>query len=205
TPFSFDWSPVVRVLVVYALRYAAWGRREPGGAVTEAPRLEGVKPCAASSLSYALSKEVNWISHVFGSDLGGRPTLERLVHVSNPEGKRKSEPVVVRFREDVLSPRRIAVVAAGRAVSDPDEMEALADAIEETCKPKGRCGVLRIRGDGARDWNPEKEKAVREALAAQGVTNVTIVLVEEGSLKLTLRLRPDETARLVSAGLSGDV
>src|SRR5262245_44833171 len=69
---TFQWSAVVKVLAVYLLRCAAWGR---GNRLTSIPSLEGMRSSPAASLNDALSKGTCWIHDMFGTDREGRPRL----------------------------------------------------------------------------------------------------------------------------------
>src|SRR5262245_2265354 len=59
---TFEWTLVVKVLVSYLLRCAAWAlRREKGLESGTCPSLEGERGTPAASLNYALSKKPRWI------------------------------------------------------------------------------------------------------------------------------------------------
>src|SRR4051812_34328487 len=61
---SFQWSPVVKVLIAYLLRCAAWGRLPSRHG--ECPFLEGGPGTPAASLNWALGKKLQWMCEMFG-------------------------------------------------------------------------------------------------------------------------------------------
>jgi hypothetical protein len=205
---TFQWTAAVRVLVAYLLRCAAWARACPNcNPEEECPKLEGRRNTPAASLNYALSKQTGWICDMFGFDRGGRPHLADLMLRSNADLKRRGEPVVLRLDHRSFPPRQIEVMVGGKLLEDPDEIERLAGAVEASWKSKG-CGlsvvVLTLEGSAARDWTREKRRKVEQALVAAGIKG-TIVAVEEGSIKLTLKLTREDAERLFWAVHSGEL
>jgi hypothetical protein len=207
---TFQWSAAVKVLVAYLLRCAAWARacpiRNPG---ERCPVLEGGRSSPAASLNFALSKQNAWICDMFGSDAHGRPHLVAdLMLRSNADLKRKREPVVLRLNPITLPPRQIEVMVGGKLLEKPDEIERLAAAIEASWQRKVSgltCVVLTLRGSVAGDWTLEKRREVERALHALGIKNCNIVTVEEGSIKLTLKLANEDAERLFWAVHSGEL
>jgi hypothetical protein len=206
---TFQWSPVVKVLVAYLLRCAAWARACPNCKPGEGcPTLEGKRSTPAASLNYALSKSNAWICDMFGNDRDGRPYLADLMLRSNADLKRKREAVVLRLDHLAFPPRQIEVMVGGKPLEDPDEIERLARAVEASWKPKGSglsVVVLTLKGSVSGDWTPEKRREVERALDERGIKNCSIVRVEQGSIKLTLKLTPEDAERLFWAVHSGDL
>jgi tetratricopeptide (TPR) repeat protein len=204
---SFQWSAAVKVLAAYLLRCAAFGRRDldEGAAGGGCPSLQGGKATPAATLNYALSKKNEWIGDMFGSDSEGRPFLLDLIRRSNADLKRKGEPIVLRLDPAALPPQRIDVVLDDRCLHDAVEIERLAETIERSLKPPQQesCAAVALRIHGSlADW-PQRQREVEATLAAAGIKNFTIIIVQEGSILLTLKLPPEEAERLFWAVYSG--
>jgi serine/threonine-protein kinase len=143
---------------------------------------------------------------MFGNDVNGKPYLADLMLRSNADLKRRGEPVVLRLNHLAFPPRQIEVIACGMLIEDPKEIERLAGAVEALWKPKGsgRSGViLTLRGSIAEDWTMEKRRDLELALEQMGIKNCSILRVEKGSIKLTLKLSPEDAERLFWAVHSG--
>jgi SNF2 family DNA or RNA helicase len=86
------------------------------------------------------------------------------------------------------------------------EFESLADAIDGALRPREQTPrvQLTIRGT-MHDWTDEKRKEVEAFLRDRGVRDLTILGVEEGSIKLILRLPAEEAERLFWAGHCGEL
>jgi diguanylate cyclase (GGDEF)-like protein len=209
---TFQWTAAVKVLTAYLLRCAAWGQRHPKGRCgdtgpdAECPALEGRRASPAATLNYAMSKKTQWLCDMFGTDGSGSPFLLELIRRSNADLKREGEPVLLRLDVGALPPGRIEVVADGRRLANPEEIERLAGAIDASCRPRDRGRsrvVLTIRGNLAEDWTPERRRSLRRALEEAGIRNCDIVSAEEGSIRLTLELPAEEAERLFWAVHSG--
>jgi hypothetical protein len=195
----------VKVLAVYLLRCAAWGRRNPDGVQdNDFPSLTGGRPSAALSLNDALSKKTGWICEMFGTDNEGRPYLLELMQRSNADLKRPAEPVILCLDRMALPPQSIEVAVGDRELlKDAAAIDRLADEIEQPLKPTDRV-VVRLEGT-LRDWAPEKRRRFDEVLKQLGFENYTLERVEEGSINLTLKLPPEEAEQLFWAVHSGEL
>jgi hypothetical protein len=78
-----------------------------------------------------LSRQPDWVREIFG-ETNGRPHLLDLIRRDNPDLKREGEPVVLWLDEQELPPAQIDVRVGNRPLQDPDEIERLAQAIEES-------------------------------------------------------------------------
>jgi CheY-like chemotaxis protein len=208
---SFQWTGAVQVLVAYLLRCAAWGRR---GAHLNCPSLTGKKGTPAASLAYAMSKKPQWVRDMFGTDANGTPHLLYLFKRSNADLKREGEPVVLCLDQAVLPATQIEVVAGDR-VEDPEQLEQIATGIEASWKPRAKRGrtarattptavTVTIEGH-LPDWTSEKEREFLSYLDRFGIGHAHIIRREQGSIKLTLKLPPEEAERLFWAFHCGEL
>ena len=207
---SFQWTAAVRVLSSHLLRYAAWGRRRRDG--NEPPVLEGGRCTPAATLNYALSKKPQWVCDMFGIDEAGNPFLLHLIKRSNADLKRKGEPVRICLDVAQLPPDMVKVVLRNGeddcGVDDPKMMEDLAEVIEASSPPKAtgdpaNTAVLTIKGNLPTDW-PEKEAEIKRWFADRRLP-CDIIRVEEGSIKVTLRMSLQEAEQLYWAVHSGEM
>ncbi len=204
--FAFQWSPAVKVLVAYLLHCAAWGghRHSDCEADDEYPILRGGQGTPAFSLNAVIAKS-KWIQDMFGHHQGSLG-IYSLLRRSNIDGKMKHVPVTLRLDEKVLHPCRILVKVDERDVDDSDELEELAQKIEQSMKPPDTSlSVITLAGSLKQDWTLEKEQQLRRKLAELGCHNVRIVWTKEGSIKVALALPPDEAERLFWAYNSGEL
>lgn len=118
---SFLWTPAVQGLSLLLLNAAA---------TRSEAMLIGAGKSPALSLSYAISKEPQWIGDVFGYDSSGRCLAKRLFKRTNSEGKRPG-PIIVALNEKLLPSSAIEVIYEGRRITDPGYLLSLAAAIEE--------------------------------------------------------------------------
>jgi diguanylate cyclase (GGDEF)-like protein len=211
---TFQWTAAVRVLAAYLLRCAAWAQRHPNGRCggagpnAQCPALEGGRASPAATLNYAMSKKNQWLRDMFGADGSGSPFLLELIRRTNPDLKCEGQPVLLRLDVDALSPDRIEVMQGGRQLTNPEEIEQLAAAIDASCRPRHRGRsrvVLTIRGNLAEDWTPEFRRSLRRALEEAGIRDCDIVRAEEGSIRLTLELPAEEAELLFWAVHSGQL
>lgn len=123
---SFLWTPAVQGLSLLLLNAAATRSHEA--------MLVGSGKSPALSLSYAISKEPQWLGDVFGYDANGRCFAKRLFKRTNSEGKRPG-PIIVALNERLLPATSIEVIYEGRQISDPGYLLSIASAIEEQIQP----------------------------------------------------------------------
>jgi diguanylate cyclase (GGDEF)-like protein len=212
---TFQWTAAVKVLAAYLLRCAAWGRRHPNGRCggsagpdAECLALEGRRASPAATLNYALSKKNQWLCDMFGTDPSGSPFLLELIKRSNADLKRPGEPVLLRLDVAALPPDQIDVMQDDRRLENPEEMERLAEAIDASCRLRGRGRsrvVLTIQGSLAEDWTPERQQSLGRALEEAGIRDYRIIREEEGSIRLTLELPAEKVERLYWAVHSGQL
>lgn len=203
---SFQWSPVVRVLVAYLMRCAAWGR---GERLTPLPRLEGGQGTPAASLSYAIEKKVAWLCDMFGIETSGRPHVENLFRQSNRALKRKKEPVVLCLEDGPsgLPPELISASLDGLSLEGEDALQGLADRIAGSCRPPaGSEGVLLNIGGRLADWSPAKGRQLAQLLRDFGLHDLQIGQAVEGSVLIPIKgLSPEDAEKLFWLAHSGEL
>jgi tetratricopeptide (TPR) repeat protein len=162
-----------------------------------------VRPSGACSVNDALNAKVNWICDMFGSDKKGSAYLEELLDRTNPVG-RHGEPVILRLNEKLLCPCRLQVMVDGEQVSEPKELDRLAEGIERTCLREGRSGIeIILKGKLGEFLAKDGVEKLLRFLAENEVPDVEVVRVESGSIKLTLSLPEDQAERLFWLADSG--
>src|SRR5262249_17377046 len=112
-----------------------------------------------------------------------------------------------------LCPCRLHVEVGSNEVNEPQALDKLAEAIERTCRPKGsiptpespsgRSGFEIILEGKVPHFKEEDREKLLEELAKYGVTDVRLIRVESGSIKLTLSLPDDQAERLFWLADSG--
>ena len=122
---NFQWTPGVKALSIVFLRALSVTLRKD---VSLCPLLEGARGSLASSLDYALSKQPEWLFDMFGRDSEGNALLRKLLFRSN-SSLRRAGNVGISLNEQVLDPQNIKVYIGNRILTDPEELEALADII----------------------------------------------------------------------------
>jgi hypothetical protein len=100
---TFQWSSAVRAVSAIMLEQKI--AHLLGNSPTP---LIGEDGSLASSLDYALSKETNWLSEMFGCDASGRLLAKRLFHRTNSNRKRPG-PVALAINEKMLPPEGIRI------------------------------------------------------------------------------------------------
>ncbi len=208
---GFDWCLGVKIFSCYMLRCAAWAMRNPDIVPDGTfPCLEGPKGSPAGTFNYAMSKGHAWLKDMFGCNTADSGYYRDVFHRSNPDFKHGAGngKVEIRLIYNVLPPSGIEVFTDGRQLASPDEIGRLVETIEASCGPKfpePMCPVrLVLGGDYPKDW--EKKKSAFEKLFKKlGFDLTAIEKVEEGSIKLTLRLSQNEFERLFWAVHSGQL
>jgi RNA polymerase sigma factor (TIGR02999 family) len=142
---------------------------------------------------------------MFGSDPGGRPHLHDLLRWFNPS-LQHGVPVYARLDEEKLCPCYLRVEVGGNQVTNPQALDGLAENIEaldsdsfaekvgRTCRRRG-IGII-FRGNLPQFLAQHGVGALLDLLEQNGVTDVQIIRVESGSIKLTLSLPEDQAERL---------
>lgn len=115
---TFEWSRAVRGLCVLALRakLSPWGLGENV--------LEGVSGSLAASLDYAIDKQPNWMTDMFGVDARGMAVLRNLIARSN-SGRKRPGPVTLAFKPTSLPSDCIQVRVDGELINDPTRIASL--------------------------------------------------------------------------------
>jgi len=122
---KFQWTPGVKALSIVFLRALSLTLRQD---ISFCPLLEGGRGSLASSLDYALSKQPEWLFDMFGCDSEGNALLRKLLFRSNSSLKRAGN-VGISLNEKLLEPQNIKVYIGHRLLTDPEEVDALADTI----------------------------------------------------------------------------
>lgn len=116
---SFHWTSAVKAMAILALEYKlSFLARRP------AQPLVGERSSLASSLDYALSKETNWLSDMFGFDAHGRLLAKRLFHRTNSNRKRPG-PVALAINYHLLDPESVIVELDGKKLLSAGEVADL--------------------------------------------------------------------------------
>lgn len=117
---SFQWTSAVRALSLLALNAAI----DANDAC-----IQGEGGSLAASLDYALSKQPEWLTDLFGCDHHGITYARRIILRTNPERKRPG-PVVLALNT-VYLPASAIEVRIGGHVATSDELVALRDTLVE--------------------------------------------------------------------------
>lgn len=122
---TFQWTSGVQALSLLLVRaiYASVGH--------DAPRAElrGGRGSQAISLDYAISKQVQWLHEMFGTDSIGQLIARRIFLRTNPNCKMPG-PVVVAVNEKFLPSENILIEIDGDTRPSPEKILALAEQIE---------------------------------------------------------------------------
>lgn len=78
----------------------------------------------ASSLDYAISKQPQWLSDMFGLDAQGRCVVQRFICRTNPNRKH-SGPVLVGLKPNVIQSKDISIFLNGTLLQDPVSLSLL--------------------------------------------------------------------------------
>lgn len=121
---SFQWTSAVRALSLLAIN-----------AVIDANDafILGEGGSLAASLDYALSKQPEWLTDLFGCDHQGITYARRLILRTNPERKRPG-PVVLALNVVYLPATAIEIQIGGK-VATHNELLALRHTLDETKAP----------------------------------------------------------------------
>jgi len=140
---NFQWTNAVKALAVFLLKAKIAGGEDN----EELPAvLLGTKGSIAASLDYALGKEPEWLSSIFGVDRRGRLLAKRFIDRINPE-LRRAGPVVLGLNTQALAHKGIQVFLDEKELGTAEEIEALLEAV-----------LLQ--------WKEKDTKEVRERLVA---------------------------------------
>ncbi len=135
---SFGWTQGVRALTVLLLRWAAWGRYSQRGIQVSQPCVKGRRPSLAASLNDVVTKRPRWFMDIFASDPRGH-LREEFIKRSNPDFKTMPDmPVEITIDPTVLLPPAIRVNVGPDAVETPEEIDELADRIEQAFADRTR-------------------------------------------------------------------
>jgi hypothetical protein len=113
---SFQWTSAVRALSLLAVKAVA----TPQDAM-----IQGEAASLAVSLDYAISKQPEWLTDLFGCDHAGISYARRLVLRTNPERKRPG-PVVLALNS-VYLPASSIEVYINRSPASQQDLEDLQD------------------------------------------------------------------------------
>ncbi len=111
---SFQWTSAVRALSLLAVKAIT----TPQDAL-----IQGEGGSLAASLDYAISKQPEWLTDLFGCDREGISYARRLVLRTNPERKRPG-PVVLALNSVYLPYSSIEVFVNGKSASY-EQLQAL--------------------------------------------------------------------------------
>jgi len=115
---SFQWSSAVRALALLAVKALS---------TPEHPFIQGEGGSLAASLDYALSKQPEWLTDLFGCDREGISYARRCILRTNPERKRPG-PVVLAFNLVYLPISAIQVYVSGQ-LATPEELILLENSL----------------------------------------------------------------------------
>jgi hypothetical protein len=144
---SFQWTAAVKALAILTLKAGLAQMARPGEVEHH---LAGYKASLAASLDYALSKQPQWLTELFGIDSSGTSILRRLILRTNPERKRPG-PVVLSFSDRALESIQFRFTLNGSKLELPEAIQSLLSHLE---------GGFKLFQDG------EKLAAYPKALAA---------------------------------------
>ncbi len=127
---TFPWTNAVRAMSVLLLRNAAL---KFVGSKIPHPTLSGSEGSLAASLSEALVSNSRWLNTVFGSAPDGRPFYKDIFRLS--ESRSPYTPAFsISIDRAVLPAQSITILCDECQMSDPDELNMLADRIEKGSK-----------------------------------------------------------------------
>ncbi len=115
---SFQWTSAVRALSLLAVKAIA---------TPEDALIQGEGGSLAASLDYAMSKQPEWLTDLFGCDREGVSYARRLILRTNPERKRPG-PVVLALNS-VYMPLSSIVVYVNGMVASCEQIDALKDVL----------------------------------------------------------------------------
>jgi hypothetical protein len=127
---SFQWTTAVKALAILALKTGSVQVARSAGI---GHQLVGGKGSFAASLDYALSKQPEWLTEMFGVDSGGISVARRLILRTNPERKRPG-PVVLCFSENAINTVQFRFTFNGSAVESLDAIQHLLSQLSENMK-----------------------------------------------------------------------
>ena len=164
---SFQWTPAVQALTLLFLRQAACQTSGKGGS---GALLEGSASSAASSLDYALRKQPQWMSEMFGWDRQGAPLLRRFIQRSNSD-RRRNAPVALGLQPRFARECEIVVSVENRQISSTEKLSELAEDLERNwrskrSKPTEPATTIKDWGEELREFH---EHEVTRALATQSI------------------------------------
>ena len=142
TEGSFRWSPGVKALSLFFLRYKLLHSRLNGGQrrIDDVAVLSGEEGSAAASLDYAISKEPAWLMDMFGpAHNASYVAFRQCVTRANPERKRPG-PVKLFPVSRILSPENILVHIDGKPCEDDAEIKGLLLGIQGASFPADEVG-----------------------------------------------------------------
>jgi len=118
---TFQWTAAVRALCALYLKSIIHAK-DPSCSTTG--YITGFHGSAVASLDYALSKQPNWLSDMFGTDMFGNIYARRLILRTNPERKRPG-PVILALNDRVIDPLDINLSWDAQDVTTIDNLHAL--------------------------------------------------------------------------------
>jgi len=124
---NFRWSQGVQALTAFFLRAAS---SDTSKASRYEPKLIGRAGTPAASMDYAISKSVNWLHDMFGTDSRGRSYIRRIVRRANADRKMPG-PVELYLNDKVLPPAAIRVYLDDVRLTDWNELREMAERVEE--------------------------------------------------------------------------
>lgn len=132
---TFQWSTGVRGVCLLAIKTVLSSYSND---TMHEPCIVGEKDTLAASLDYAISKQPDWLSDMFGLDTIGNCFAKRLFMRTNAERKRPG-PVAVAFNAHLLQPDCIHIILDGETVRDKNTLLIIAEQAqrqEKTLKRK---------------------------------------------------------------------
>lgn len=124
---SFQWTAAVKALAILTLKAGLAQMARP---VEVEQQLAGYKASLAASLDYALSKQPQWLTELFGVDSNGTCSIRRLILRSNPERKRPG-PVVLAFSRGALESVQFRFTLNGSRLESMDAIQGLLSHLED--------------------------------------------------------------------------
>ena len=87
--------------------------------------LQGGTGSLAASLDYAISKEPNWLTEMFGVDVTGRPVASRIFKRSN-SGRKLPGPVTIALNPSVIGHSRTRLYWDAHLLTESDQIQNIA-------------------------------------------------------------------------------
>ena len=118
---TFQWTSAVRAFSSLAIQTVLHQSQLTS---VEIPSLEGERGSLASSLDYAISKQVLWLADIFGTNSQGNLLANRAFLRSNPNRKRPG-PVVIGFNSKFIPYNSIHIAVDCHEAPTADQLKSL--------------------------------------------------------------------------------